>query len=88
MGASAETEVYIKRENYLEVREKCSTFAAFMKKVNMRDSFDKFLNWYFTKKSMPYWCILVMDLFIVFLSGLFVFWMFTRPIFFFILQEA
>ena len=32
-------------------------------------------NWYFSRKALPYWCILVMDCVIVFLSGLFVFYL-------------
>lgn len=35
------------------------------------------LNWYFSRRSLPYWCILLIDCFIVFLSSLFVYWMFT-----------
>ena len=36
------------------------------------------LNWYFSKRSLPYWCVLLFDAFIVFLSGLIVFWMFIK----------
>ena len=32
----------------------------------------RIINWYFSRKALPYWCILVMDCVIVFLSGLFV----------------
>ena len=32
---------------------------------------DSFANWYFTKKALPYWCILLLDLFIVYFSFLF-----------------
>lgn len=32
-------------------------------------------NWYFSHKALPYWCILLMDCAIVFLSGLFVFYL-------------
>ena len=37
----------------------------------------KILNWYFSRRSLPYWCILLIDCFIVFLSALFVYWMFS-----------
>ena len=39
---------------------------------------NKLLNWYFTKKSLPYWSILVLDSLIVFLSGFFAYWLFNR----------
>ena len=38
---------------------------------------NKIANWYFNKKSLPFWCILAIDLFIVFFSYLFVFWFFN-----------
>ncbi len=37
-----------------------------------------FLNWYFNKKSLPYWCLFLIDSIIVFLSGLFTYWIFNR----------
>ena len=39
---------------------------------------DKILNWYFSKNALPYWCILILDSLICFLSGLLVFWLFFR----------
>ena len=39
---------------------------------------DKLLNWYFSKNALPYWCILILDCLVCFLSGLFVFWLFFR----------
>lgn len=36
--------------------------------------FQKLRNWYFTKKALPYWCILLIDLAIVFLSAFIVYW--------------
>jgi len=38
---------------------------------------NKILNWYFSRQKLPYWCILLIDCFIIFFSGLFVFWMFS-----------
>ncbi len=35
--------------------------------------FDKLVNWYFNKKSLPFWCIFIIDNAIVFFSYLFVF---------------
>ena len=35
----------------------------------------RIINWYFSRKALPYWCILVMDCVIVFISGLFVFYL-------------
>ena len=38
----------------------------------------KLLSWYFSKKSLPYWCIFLIDGIIVLLSGLFTYWVFNR----------
>ncbi len=38
----------------------------------------KLLNWYFNKKSLPYWCLFLIDGVIVLFSGLFTYWMFNR----------
>ena len=38
----------------------------------------KLLSWYFNKKSLPYWCIFLIDGLIVLLSGLFTYWVFNR----------
>ena len=35
----------------------------------------KLCNWYFSRKALPYWCILAMDCIIVFLSGLFIYYL-------------
>ena len=43
----------------------------------MRSAFDKILNWYFTKNSLPYWSILLIDCFIIICSGLVTFWIFN-----------
>ena len=40
--------------------------------------FDKLLNWYFKKDSLPYWCIFLLDSLIVFLSGIFTYWVFNK----------
>ena len=42
----------------------------------MRNPFDKILNWYFTKNSLPYWCIFLIDCAIVMFSGVVTFWIF------------
>ena len=38
----------------------------------------KLLNWYFSKESLPYWCVLLTDTLVVFLSALFTYWVFRR----------
>ena len=38
----------------------------------------KILNWYFNKKSLPYWCLFLIDSIIVLFSGLFIYWVFNR----------
>ncbi len=39
---------------------------------------NKLLNWYFNKKSLPYWCMLLLDALILFLSGIFSFWLYRK----------
>ena len=43
----------------------------------MKNPFDKILNWYFTKNSLPYWSILLIDCFIILCSGLVTYWIFN-----------
>ena len=43
----------------------------------MKNQFDKILNWYFTKNSLPYWSILMIDCFIIIFSGLVTYWIFN-----------
>ena len=43
----------------------------------MKNPFDKILNWYFTKNSLPYWSILMIDCFIIIFSGLVTYWIFN-----------
>ena len=38
------------------------------------ETFQKLRNWYFSKRALPYWCILLIDLLIVFLSAFIVYW--------------
>ena len=38
---------------------------------------DQLLNWYFTKKALPYWVVLLLDCLICFISGIFVLLLFT-----------
>lgn len=40
--------------------------------------FNRLLNWYFTKNSLPYWCILILDVIIILFSGIFVYWLFNQ----------
>jgi len=39
---------------------------------------NRLLNWYFNKKSLPYWCLFLIDSIIVLFSGLFIYWIFNR----------
>lgn len=39
---------------------------------------NKIIDWYFSKNSLPYWCILLLDCAICFFSGIFVCWLFFR----------
>ena len=44
----------------------------------MRKVIGRFLDWYFTRDTLPYWIIIIIDSLIVFLSGCFVYWLFNR----------
>ena len=44
----------------------------------MRNAFDKILNWYFTKNSLPYWCIFLIDCAIIIFSGFLTYWIFNN----------
>ena len=37
--------------------------------------FGKFFNWYFGRGALPYWCIMIFDLMLCFLSGVFIVWL-------------
>ena len=39
---------------------------------------EKLLNWYFKRAALPYWCMLILDTATVFLSGVFVYYLFHR----------
>lgn len=38
----------------------------------------KILSWYFSKDSLPYWCLLLNDCLLVFLSSMLAFWAFEK----------
>ena len=44
----------------------------------MKRLFDKILNWYFTKNSLPYWSILLIDCLIIVFSAMSIYWLFHR----------
>ena len=37
--------------------------------------FGKFINWCFGRSALPYWCIMIFDLMVCFLSGVFIVWL-------------
>ena len=43
----------------------------------MNNPFNKLANWYFTKNSLPYWSILLIDCLIIICSGFLVYWVFN-----------
>ena len=47
-------------------------------KLKATSPFRSFLQWYFSKNALPYWCVLAADCFIVFISTLLTYWMFYR----------
>ena len=46
----------------------------------MRNLFNKLANWYFTKNSLPYWSILLIDCLIIICSGFLVYWLFHNAV--------
>lgn len=40
--------------------------------------FNKLSHWYLTRRALPYWCVLIADLLICYLSGMLVFWFYYR----------
>ncbi len=46
----------------------------------MKNPFDKILNWYFTKNSLPYWSILLIDCAIIICSGMLTYWIFNSAV--------
>lgn len=40
--------------------------------------FGKLANWYFTRDALPYWCVMLLDSFICYFSGILVFWFYYR----------
>ena len=40
--------------------------------------FKNLINWYFSKRTLPYWCILLLDYIIILLSAILVYWLFYR----------
>jgi FlaA1/EpsC-like NDP-sugar epimerase len=42
------------------------------------NTLNRVINWYFTKNALPYWCLFLLDIFIVFASVLFTYWIFNR----------
>ena len=40
--------------------------------------FNKLINWYFDKASLPYWCVIILDCLIVYSSAFVVYWIFHK----------
>lgn len=40
----------------------------------------RLLNWYFTKESLPFWCLFLFDTITIFFSGLFTYWVFEKTL--------
>ena len=38
------------------------------------------INWYFSKRTFPYWCVLLLDALTIFCTGIFVYWCFYRGV--------
>ena len=42
----------------------------------MKNPFKKLINWYFSKKALPYWCILLLDFILLMIGGILTYWIF------------
>jgi len=49
-----------------------------LKKRFMLNYIHRLLRWYLSKNALPYWCIFLMDLAIIFVSGFLVYWIFHK----------
>lgn len=49
-----------------------------MKENNTENFFRKLVSWYFSRKALPFWCLFLLDLQIVFLCALGTYWVFNR----------
>ena len=49
-----------------------------MKEKNTENFFRKLVSWYFSRKALPFWCLFLLDLQIVFLCALGTYWVFNR----------
>ena len=46
--------------------------------MNLMNPLRRILSWYFSKNSLPYWCVLAADSVIIFLSGIIFYWLHYR----------
>ena len=44
--------------------------------LDKMNPFKKLMNWYFSKKALPYWCILILDFLILMFAGILTYWIF------------
>ena len=42
----------------------------------MKNPFKKLMNWYFSKRALPYWCILLLDFILLMIGGILTYWIF------------
>ena len=42
----------------------------------MKNPFKKLMNWYISKNALPYWCILLLDFFLLMIGGILTYWIF------------
>ncbi len=46
----------------------------------MKNFIEKLFTWYFDKKSLPYWALILLDSLIVYFAGLYSFWLYSRGV--------
>ena len=51
-------------------------FHASLQHLHHMRLYNKIFNWYLSREALPYWCVLLVDIAITYLSGFFVFWLY------------
>ena len=58
--------------------ESCQAHEKKGKTTDDMNPFSRIIHWYFSRKALPYWSVLIFDSVVLFLSGFFAYWLFHR----------
>ena len=62
----------------MEYRKEISS--SILEKISRMSPTIRLLKWFFSKKSLPFWCLILVDSLVVFVSCLFAYWIFNRTL--------